>query len=302
MTYRVTNKMMQSLMLNDMQTNLNKLLDITQQLSTQKKYQYASQNPHAVTKGMSLETKMTETSQYISNLQDAVSLLKFTDDALADLNDYFVRVRELAVKAGDGGLESVDLMGISEELKEIKEAMMSIANSTIGGNYLFSGLKTDTVPFTIGAGGDVVYNGSSYDLNWEFSIQSTGKVSLTGREVFPLEETTNRLKGIEVPIDFEWTGRGEILEFKVGGRSVKVRIPEKWQDEIANGLTDPADYNRYRDTGEPLEGWSLDEIAAMINESEEMGDVSQLLKAAVVKDYDKGTQYLQIQKIGRAHV
>jgi flagellin-like hook-associated protein FlgL len=297
MTYRVTNSMMQSLMLNDMHTNLKKLLDINQQLSTQRKYQYASQNPHAVTKGMNIETMMTETEQYISNLQDAVSWLKFTDDALADLNDMFARVRELAVYGGDGSLESVDREAIGAELRELKEAFMSVANSTIGGEYLFSGLKTNTIPFTLGANGDVVYNGNNYAMAWEFARQQTGKVSLTGREVFPLDETTNRLKGIEVPIDFQWTGRGEILEFKVGWKTVKVRIPEDWTDEIANGLTDTSDYNRFRDPGEPLEGLSLDDIANIINSSKDMGDVSQLLKATVVKDYDRGTQYLQIQSL-----
>ncbi|MDR3166093.1 MAG: flagellar hook-associated protein FlgL, partial [Synergistaceae bacterium] len=297
MTYRVTNSMMQSLMLNDMHTNLSKLLDINQQLSTQRKYQYASQNPTAVTKGMNLETMVAETDQYISNLQNAVSWLKFTDEALGDMNDYFVRIKELAVNGGDGALESVDRAAIAEELREIKKAMMEIANSTMGGNYLFSGLKTGTMPFAIGPNGDVVYNGNDYALNWEFARQQTGKVSLTGREVFPLDETTNRLKGIETTLDFAWKGRSEILEFKVGFKTVKVRIPEKWTDEIANGLTDAADYNRFRDPGEPLEGWSLDDIAAMINESTEMGDVSKLLKATVVKDYDRGVQYLQIQSL-----
>jgi flagellin-like hook-associated protein FlgL len=297
MTYRVTNSMMQSLMLNDMHTNLNKLLDIQQQLSTQRKYQYASQNPNAVTKGMNLETMMAETDQYISNLQNAVSWLKFTDEALGDMNDLFVRVKELAVYGGDPALESVDREAIGKELREIKEALLGIANSAMGGNYLFAGLKTGTTPFSIGPNGDVAYNGNDYALNWEFARQQTGKVSLTGREVFPLDETTNRLKGIETGLDFTWKGRSEILEFKVGFRTVKVRIPEKWTDEIANGLTDTADYNRYRDPGEPLEGWSLDEIAEMINGSTEMGDVSKLLKATVVKDYDRGVQYLQIQSL-----
>jgi flagellin-like hook-associated protein FlgL len=297
MTYRVTNGMMRSLMLGGMHTNLNKLLDINQQLSTQRKYQYASQNPHAVTKGMNIETMMAETEQYISNLQDAVSWLKFTDDALGDMNDMFVRVRELAVYGGDGGLESVDREGIGAELRQLKEAFMSVANSTIGGEYLFSGLKTDTIPFSLGANGDVVYNGNNYALYWEFARRQTGKVSLTGREVFPLDETTNRLKGIEVPMDFQWTGRGEILEFKVGWKTVKVRIPEDWTDEIANGLTDSSDYNRFRDPGEPLEGLSLDDIANIVNSSTEMGDVSKLLKATVVKDYDRGVQYLQFQSL-----
>ncbi|MDR0764876.1 MAG: flagellar hook-associated protein FlgL [Synergistaceae bacterium] len=297
MTYRVTNGMMRSLMLNDMHTNLNKLLDIQQQLSTQKKYQYASQNPNAVTKGMNLETMMAETDQYISNLQSAVSWLKFTDDALSDMNDLFVRIRELAVQGGDGALESADRDAIGKELREIKDALLSTANSAMGGNYIFAGLKTGTAPFTVGPNGDIVYNGGDYALNWEFARQQTGKVSLTGREVFPLDETTNRLVGIETAMDFTWTGRSEILEFKVGSGTVKVRIPEKWTDEMANGVTDTADYNRYRDPGEPLEGWSLDEIADMINGSTEMGDVSKLLKATVVKDFDRGVQYLQIQSL-----
>ena len=289
--------MMRTLMLNDMHRNLGKLLDIQQQLATERKYQHASQNPHAVTKGMGLETMMTEGKQYVSNLQDAVSWLKFTDEAFSGMNDLFNRIRELAVKGGDGSLESVDRMAIATELRELKAALMSIANSTIAGNYLFSGMKTDTIPFTIGPNGQVVYNGNNYALNWEFARLQTGKVSITGREVFPLEETSHKLKGIEVPLDFEWSGRGEILEFKVGWRTVKVRIPERWTDEIANGLTDPGDYNRFRDPGEPLEGWSLDEIAHLINNSKEMGDASKLIKATVVKDLDRGVQYLQIQSL-----
>lgn len=297
MSYRVTNSMMQTLMLNDMHNNLNKLIDIQQQLSTQRKYSAASENPNAVTKGMGLDTSLTEGLQYISNLKDAQSWLKFTDDALGQMNDIFQRVRELAIQAGNGAYEGVDLEAIAVELTQLKEAIRNLANSTIGQEFLFAGLKTNEVPFGLGANGEVVYNGNDYEVFWEFSRQMLGQVSLTGRDVFPLDETSNYLKGIEVPLDFSWTGRSEILEFKVGWQTVKVRIPERWTDEITNGLTNSEDYNRYRDPGEALEGYSLDEIAALINNSTEMGDVSKLLKATVVKDPDTGTQYLQIQSL-----
>ncbi len=297
MSYRVTNSMMQMLMLNDMHNNLSKMLDLQQQLATQRKYNAASDNPNAVTKGMGLDTSITEGLQYISNLQDAQSWLKFTDDALGQMNDCFQRIRQLAIQAGDGAYEGVDLEAIAVELKELKETLRSLANSTIGQEYLFAGLKACGIPFGLGPNGEVVYNGNDYELAWEFSRQQTGQVSLTGRDVFPQDETTNYLKGVEVPMDFKWTGRNEILEFKVGWRAVKVRIPEKWQDEILNGLDDPTDYNRFRDPGEKLEGWSLDEISNLINSSMEMGDVSKLLKATVVKDTKTGTQYLQIQSL-----
>lgn len=293
MGYRVTNNMMQSLLMNDMHKNLNKLLDIQQQLTTQRKYSSASQNPNAVTKGMSLDTMMTEGTQYKKNLQDAITWLKFTDSALGSINDVFQRVRELAVYAGDGALEDVDLAAIAEELKALKEEIMSYANSTIAGEYLFAGLMTSTLPFSL-VNGEVVYNGNDYTLNWEFARQQTGQVSVTGSDIFPENEATYSLKGIEVPLDFEWSGRGEILEFKVGWRTVKVRIPEKWTDENIDSLADPTDYNRYRDSGE-LEGYSLQEIADLINNSTEMGDVGKLLKASVVTDADRGVQYLVIK-------
>ncbi|MDR0649175.1 MAG: flagellar hook-associated protein FlgL, partial [Synergistaceae bacterium] len=297
MSYRVTNSMMQTLLLNDMHNNLNNMLKVQQQISTQRKYGSASDNPNAVTKGMAIETMMTEGEQYIKNLRDAESWLKFTDDALMDINDLFQRMRELAIYAGDPALTDVDREAIGEELRQLKAEMMSFANSTIEGRYLFSGLTTDKVPFSLGAGGEVVYNGSDYELFWEFARGETGQVSLTGRDVFPLDETTNYLKGIEVPIGFEWKGRNEILEFKIGFRTVKVRIPERWTDEIANGVDDSEDYNRFRDPGEPLEGYSLQEIADLINNSTEMGDTSQLLKATVVTDTARGVQYLKIKSL-----
>ncbi|MDR3254730.1 MAG: flagellar hook-associated protein FlgL [Synergistaceae bacterium] len=297
MTYRITNNMMQSLLLNDMHTNLNNLLKIQQELSTQRKYNAASDNPNAVTKGMGIETMMTETEQYIKNLNDAVSWLKFTDDALGDMTDLFQRIRELTIYAGDPALTDVDRAAIGEELRQIKKEMMSVANSTIEGEYLFSGLMTGTKAFRLGANGEVVYDGNNYDLFWEFARMETGQVSLTGRDVFPQDETTNYLKGIELPLDFEWEGRNEILEFKVGWQTVKVRIPERWEDEIRNGLDDAGDYNRYRDPGEKLDGYSLTEIANLINNSTEMGDVSSLLKATVVTDQVRGIQYLQIKSL-----
>jgi flagellin-like hook-associated protein FlgL len=297
MSYRVTNSMVQSLLLNDMHKNLNNLLKIQQQLASERKYNSASDNPNAVTKGMGIETMMTEGTQYIKNLQDAVSWLKFTDDTLGDINDLFQRMRELAIYAGDPALTDVDLAAIGEELRQLKGEMMSFANSTIEGRYLFSGLATDKIPFSLGPGGEVLYNGNDYELFWEFARNETGQVSLTGRDVFPLDETTNYLKGIEVPLDFEWKGRNEILEFKIGFRTVKVRIPERWTDEIANGINDSEDYNCFRDPNEPLEGYSLQEIAGLINNSTEMGDVSKLLKATVVTDTQRGVQYLQIKSL-----
>ncbi|MDR3321904.1 MAG: flagellar hook-associated protein FlgL, partial [Synergistaceae bacterium] len=176
MTYRITNSMMQSLLLNDMHNNLNKLLTIQQELSTQRRYNAASDNPNAVTKGMGIETMMTETEQYIKNLADAQSWLKFTESSLGDMTDRFQRIRELTIYAGDPALTEVDRQAIAEEIRQIKLEMVSLANSTIEGEYLFAGLKTGTTPFSLGANGEVLYNGNNYEIFWEFARMETGQV------------------------------------------------------------------------------------------------------------------------------
>ena len=102
------------------------------------------------------------------------------------------------------------------------------------------------------------------------------------------------LASYEAPLSFSWTGRSEILQIRVGDRTAKVLIPEKWSDEDKDGVQEPSDENNFRDPGE-LVGYSLDELASLINESLAMGDVGKLVSVSVEKDYDRGVQRLVIK-------
>jgi len=61
-----------------------------------------------------------------------------------------------------------------------------------------------------------------------------------------------------------------------------------------DGVQDPYDGNNFRDSGE-LGGYTLDELASLINESLSMGDVGKLVSVSVEKDYDRGVQRLVIK-------
>ena len=294
MSYRVTNSMMQQMMLSDMHSNMNKMLKYQEQITSQRKYLRPSENPTAVTRAMGIDTSLVENEQYQANLRDAQSWLKFSDQALGHMTGIFQRMRELTIYAGNGALDGTDMQAIATELNELKEELRVAANASMEGRYLFGGLKTGDAPFGLGANGEVVYNGNDYNMLWEFERFLTGQVSSTGRDVFPVNEKQNILKGIELPLDFEWKGRDEILEFKVGWRTVKVRIPERWKDEIRDTTADPTDYNRFRDPKE-LDGYSLQEIAKLINESMEMGDSGRLVNCKVVTDNTRNVQWLEIQ-------
>ncbi len=294
MYQRVSNMMIQGMVLSDSQNNLRRLLTLQHQIATEQKYSKPSDNPIDVTRSMTLGTEITENVQYQRNMDDAVTWLKNTDTALNQIGDVFQRIRELAIYAGDGGLESTDLEAIAQELAELREEMRNCANYSVAGNFLLSGTATDQTPFVVDANGKVIYQGNRNDVSFEVERQVLGKVSFNGREIFPEDDTTYVLESIEVPIDFSWKGRSEIIQFQVGDRTVKARVGENWSDDDKDNLySEVTDLNGFRDEGE-LEGLTLDQIAAQINGSLEMGDVSGLISVEVIKDEAKGTQRLQI--------
>ncbi len=300
MANRVTNSMMHNLFLGDMHTNLQRLLDQQRQVTTGKKFSAPSDNPVDVVRQVALETTLRENVQYRRNMDDALTWLKNSETALNQITDVTQRIRELVIKAGNGSYDAgTDMAAIAREVEELKEELRNTANYSVEGRHLLAGLATGKPPFIIGADGQVAYVGNDGKVQYEMERGVVGNVSLNGREVFPVAHRAYSITSVEVPSDFTWQGRDEIIQIRVGDRTVKVRIPERdWADNDFSTATDDAacnpDYNWFRDPGE-MDGYSLDDIAGLIGDSLEMGDVGRLVTVEVLKDEAAGTQRLQIR-------
>lgn len=291
---RVTNSMMNQIFLSDMHSNLERMLKLQRQMSTRKLHQKPSDDPLAVGRELSISTTIFENEQYLKNLDDAMMWLSNTDAALNQITDVMQRIRELAVYAGNGTFEEAEYNAIADEIYQLQEELINTANFSVEGRYLFSGLNATQKPFLRDESGKVVYMGNEIHVEYEVERKVTGQVSFHGREVFPERYEQYVFESYEVPLTFSWTGRSEVLQVRVGDRTAKVMIPEKWADDNKNGLQDVSDMNDFRDPGE-LTGYSLDELASLINESLAMGDVGKLVSVSVEKDYDRGVQRLVIK-------
>ncbi len=288
---RVSNLTIQKTLLSDLHTNLSRMLEMQTQMASGKKHSRPSDAPADVAREMSLETSLVENVQYTRNLDSAQAWLANTDTAFDQMTSVVQRIRELTIYAGDGALEDAEVDAIATEISELQEEMRNIANYSVEGRYLLGGTKVCQQPFYRDASGKVCYRGGDEHMEFEIDKGVVGKVSFTGREVFPEDYTRYTLKSVEVPLDFEWTGRDEILQIKVGDRAVKVHIPETWKDDNLDGTPGATDFNRFRDPSES-QGLTLDDIAELINESMSMGDVSRIVDVSVVKDADRGVQQL----------
>ncbi|EHM10255.1 flagellar hook-associated protein 3 [Thermanaerovibrio velox DSM 12556] len=294
MLQRVTNSMMHGMLLSDMQNNLARMLEIQKQLATQKKFSRPSDNPIDVTRSLAMDTTITENVQYQRNLDDALTWLKNTETAFDQITSVYQQVRQLAVYAGDGGLVDVDMGAIAEQLYQLQEEMRNAANYEVEGRFLLSGLSTGVRPFVRDERGRVIYQGSNMPVYFEMERQQLGRVSFTGRDLFQMDDKRYVITGFDVPLDFSWKGRDEIIQLQVGDQVVKARLPEKWKDEKLDNVADSTDYDRFREAQE-LEGYSLDDIAKALNDSIEMGDLKRLVSVSVEKDVSKGVQRLVVR-------
>lgn len=117
------------------------------QLSTGKKINKPSDNPVTAVRSMYYRSSLNEVDQYKRNLDDGLSWMSTTDEALDQLTNVIQRVRELTVQGQSDTNTPSDRQAISEEINQLKEHLGEIANSKIGGRYVFAGTDVKTAPY-----------------------------------------------------------------------------------------------------------------------------------------------------------
>lgn len=124
------------------------------QMSSGKKVVTPSDDPTAAVQILQLQHSIDLKNTYQTNIGYAQASLSTEESALSNSNDLLQRVRELAVQANSGVLSNTDLQSISQEVQQDLNGLLGLANAQDGsGNYLFSGNRTTTKPFSQSAGG-----------------------------------------------------------------------------------------------------------------------------------------------------
>lgn len=189
---RVTNNMMVSNMMRNLNNNLSRLDRYQNQLATGKKIRYASDDPVIASRALKLRTDLSELEQYEKNTNDALSWLEITESAVADVGDVLQRARELAVQAASGTTTTEDKQKISAEMEQLKKQLISSGNTTYAGRYIFSGYNTDEK--LLDEDGNYNIDITTYTLankpstTYEIGIGDDIQVSTNGIDIFGYED------------------------------------------------------------------------------------------------------------------
>lgn len=185
-----------------------------EQISTGNRMLTPADDPVASVRLLQLEQQQNVLGQYKSNLTAADSSLVQEETTLNSVNTVLHRVRELALRAGNGSLDPQDRQSIAAELREREDELLSLMNTrNARGEYLFSGFQGKTQPFVRGPDGSYSYQGDEGQRKLQIASSLNIAISDSGKSIF--ENVTN-------------AGRYEV----VPGSTVNISAPLV-QDEVA---------------------------------------------------------------------
>ena len=159
---RMTQKMMSDRALLGMQTGLDRLAKVQEQLTTGKIINRPSDDPTAATSAMRMRTSVAEQKQYARNANDATAWLNQIDATFSSMTSQVRRARDVALQgANDGAMGPEAREALATEVDQIREGAITTANATYLGRPVFGGVTGGTAAYAadgtwIGVTGDGV--------------------------------------------------------------------------------------------------------------------------------------------------
>ncbi|MEC0241415.1 flagellar hook-associated protein FlgL [Paenibacillus dokdonensis] len=199
---RVTSNMMSSQLMLNLNRNALQMNNTQNQLATGRKLNKPSDDPVGITYSLRYRGELASNEQYTKNVDSALSWLDFNDTVLGQTGDVIQKLRELTVQAATGSNPQSALDSIKQEVGQLKEQLIDIANSKLNGKYIFNGESFDAKPYDFLKNEDGTSNttgmvngqlvGSSIDtlvtdkglINFSVGDSVQLPINITGTDVF----------------------------------------------------------------------------------------------------------------------
>ncbi|HQF55350.1 MAG TPA: flagellar hook-associated protein FlgL [Fibrobacteria bacterium] len=139
------------------QSNAGKLNTLMTQLATGKALNQPSDDSVGVVKALKLHSQTNRQDQYLRNMQDGISWLSTSETALKSGNDVLQRANELAIQGANDTYSAKERIYLRDEVLALTHQMLSIANTTLKGEFIFSGTQTEVPPYTVETATDAIF-------------------------------------------------------------------------------------------------------------------------------------------------
>jgi flagellar hook-associated protein 3 FlgL len=142
---RITNRIMQSHNLTNINANKVYQDKLSTQVSSTKKISRPSEDPVVAIRALRLRSDVAEVNQYATkNIPDAVNWLELTESSLRELTTIMDEMGVQFGKGANGELSVADREVILAQLSELQDNFYDNGDADYAGRYLFTGYRTET--------------------------------------------------------------------------------------------------------------------------------------------------------------
>lgn len=160
------------------------LFDVNKQISSGLQIQYAHENPGIYIDTVRLDDELVTLQQSKNSAQTANKISSQTDTTLGDMVRTLDTFKVKLVNAANDVHNDASLQAIAKELRSLKSHLITLANTSLGGHFLFAGTATSQKP--IDSNG--VYQGNNKDLEAFLGSGIKQKFNISGAQLFLGEE------------------------------------------------------------------------------------------------------------------
>ncbi|MDP1784661.1 MAG: flagellin [Sulfuricurvum sp.] len=175
----------------------SQLFNVNKQISSTHKIQYAHEDPGTFIDTLRLDDEVVTLQQTKSSAQNAYKLSTQTDITIGEFVTTLESIKVNLLDAANDTNSEASLQAIAKELRGLQNHLKTLANTSVAGQYLFSG--TATAVKTIDANGN--YQGNDKDMLSFLGSGIKQKYNISGTQLFFDEESqTNRTITTNVPL------------------------------------------------------------------------------------------------------
>ncbi len=106
-----------------------------------------SDDPIASAELARLRASSSQTTTHLATIDSVRGDAELTESVLSEASDIFVRLKEVALQAANGGLSADERKAMSVEVAGLKDALLQLGNTRGTRGYLFSGSQVSTAAF-----------------------------------------------------------------------------------------------------------------------------------------------------------
>ena len=168
------------------QQSQQQLNTATEQLATGKSVSVPSDNPAAAAAMVQNTIETGDVDQYTQNVSSVLSTVQTADSALSSVISSLTQAVSLGTEGANGTNSTANQQEIAQQVQGILSSVVSQANLSYQGAYVFGGTASTTAPYTAdsSSASGYTYNGNNDSNSVQVGDDLSVQVNLPGSQIF----------------------------------------------------------------------------------------------------------------------